>query len=218
MYTIHLICTSHADNGMCNSIELFKLFKQIEPEVIFEELPPSFYEKFYIEKSHSNLETNAIKMYLEASEIKQVQVDSDDIPNETFFHNYKKLISKVEGRTNINGFNFRRLIYQKKIYTNLYGFNFINSDNCMEINNGIYEAIENEVQQLKDKDLDEILSCWKNVNEKRENFMLQNIYDFSKNHQYKKAIFMIGHAHRKSIISKIQNYNESHEIRLNWVY
>nr|WP_315149940.1 hypothetical protein [uncultured Flavobacterium sp.] len=218
MHTIHLVCTTHVENGMCSSFELHKLFKQIDPEIIFEELPPSFYEKFYVQKSHSNLEANAIKMYLESYQFRHIQVDSEDLPNETFFHNYKKLISKVEGSTNRNGFDFRKLINQKKKYTHLYGFSFINSDDCMRINDGIYGAIQNEVQELDDENFKEIYNCWKNVNENRENVMLQNIYDYSKSYEYEKAIFMIGHAHRKSIISKIQDYNESQEIRLNWIY
>ncbi|REH00046.1 hypothetical protein [Flavobacterium aquicola] len=218
MHSIHLICTTHAENGMCSSSELLKLFKQIEPEVIFEELPPSFYEKFYIAKRQSNLETSAIIMYLKSAQFRHVPVDFEDIPSETFFQNYKKLISKVEGSLNRNGFDFRNLIDQKRNYTYSYGFSFINSDDCMRINDGIYGAIQNEVQELNDENFKEIFNCWNDVNEKRENVMLQNIYDFSKRYEYKKAIFMIGHAHRKSIISKIKDCNESQEIKLNWIY
>ncbi|OYU95646.1 MAG: hypothetical protein CFE21_10935 [Bacteroidetes bacterium B1(2017)] len=218
MYSIHLICTTHAKNGLCSSFELSNIFKKISPEVIFEELPPSYYDKYYTEKSRSNLETDAIHLYMESYEFKNVQVDFEDIPDEDFFQNYKKLISKVEGSISKNGFDFRSLIDQKRNYSNLYGFSFLNSDDCMRMNDDIYGAIQNEVEDLGDENLIAIHNSWKNLNEKRENIMLQNIYDFSKTHEYKKAIFMIGHAHRKSIIEKVQDYNEKHQIKLNWIY
>ena len=46
--------------------------------------------------------------------------------------------------------------------------------------------------------------------------MLDNIYNYSKDHSYDKAIFTLGAGHRKSIMKKIQEYNLKENFKLNW--
>ena len=48
--------------------------------------------------------------------------------------------------------------------------------------------------------------------------MLQNIYLYSQDHNYDRAIFTIGAAHRKSIIDKIFEYQKNEKVKLNWIF
>lgn len=48
--------------------------------------------------------------------------------------------------------------------------------------------------------------------------MLQRIYDYSKVHSYRTAIFMIGAAHKTSIYRKIKEYERREELKLNWLF
>ena len=50
----------------------------------------------------------------------------------------------------------------------------------------------------------------------RENAMLQNIYNYSKENQYNQAVFLLGSGHRKSIVPKIAEYEKLSTIKLNW--
>ena len=50
----------------------------------------------------------------------------------------------------------------------------------------------------------------------RENVMLQNIYNYSKENQYNKAVFLIGAEHQRSIVQKIKEHEKLSEIKLNW--
>lgn len=50
----------------------------------------------------------------------------------------------------------------------------------------------------------------------RENAMLQNIYNYSKENQYNQAVFLIGAGHKRSIVQKIEEYQRFSEIKLNW--
>ena len=52
----------------------------------------------------------------------------------------------------------------------------------------------------------------------RENAMLENIYNYSKENQYNQAVFLIGAEHKKSIMQKIQEYEKKEEYKLNWKF
>lgn len=58
----------------------------------------------------------------------------------------------------------------------------------------------------------------KDVHDRRENEMLQNIYDYSKEHSYPTAMFTIGAGHRKSMMQKIQKYERKIQIKLHWIF
>ena len=47
MCNITLIGTIHSENGQCNSNELYKILENINPEVIFDELPSHFSDMYY---------------------------------------------------------------------------------------------------------------------------------------------------------------------------
>ena len=71
MYNITLISTRHDEVGKCNSNELYKIIESINPELIFEEIPPSYFDKYYIDRSCNNLETDTINKYLETHDVKK---------------------------------------------------------------------------------------------------------------------------------------------------
>ena len=50
----------------------------------------------------------------------------------------------------------------------------------------------------------------------RENAMLKNIYNYSKENQFNQAVFLIGTSHKKSIMQKITKYEKKSEVKLNW--
>ena len=218
MCTISLICTRHDELGKCNSNELFLIVEHINPEVIFEEIPPSFFDKYYFEKSMSNLESYTINRYIENHKIDHIPVDSDNLPSEDFFKDHKKMLERIEGLADINGFTYRNLVDNNRIHSMNYGFQYLNSIYSDNINNEIYKAIENGLQKINNNKFFQSFKLWKEINEMRENQMLQNIYRYSQAHQYDRAIFLIGAAHRKSIIEKILEYQKTEKVKLNWIY
>lgn len=46
--------------------------------------------------------------------------------------------------------------------------------------------------------------------------MLQNIYSYSKDYPYERAVFLLGAAHRKAIIGKMKSRVENDTLKLNW--
>lgn len=218
MHKITLICTRHNSLGLCNHSALYRIIETIKPQVIFEELPSSEFDNFYTTKQKSTLESETIIEYKKKHSVTQVLVDSNNIPSNEFFTKYEQLIRSVEGRIDENGFTFRQLTDQHKSYTELYGFNYLNNKSCSIINTALYNTIEATLEVLQNEDLNTIFNNWKNTNSERENYMLNCIYDYCQTNNFSQAIFLIGSAHRQSIINKISDFQQSKPIKLNWQF
>lgn len=218
MHNITLISTRHDSLGNCNSLELYKIIERIKPEVIFEEMPPTFFDQYYLLKSRANLESEAIKKYTQEYEVAQVPVDLDNLPSEEFFKDHKYMIRRIEALIDINGFTFRNMTDRNKMKVQRFGFYYLNSIECININKEIYNAIKNGLQMINDNRLFQTFKLWNDIIEMRENHMLQNIYSYSKKHSYKRAVFTIGAAHRNSIMEKLSGFQKKEEIKLNWIF
>ncbi|MDC7228835.1 MAG: hypothetical protein PQJ48_00850 [Sphaerochaetaceae bacterium] len=199
MPNITLICTKHAENGACNFRQLYQRIEVIQPDVIFEELPPSMLKDYYINKTRTNLETKTIITYLEEHRTKHIPVDLE-MDLSVFFEKNNKLHERVER----NSYEYHDLVDLNSKYTFLYGFKYLNSDYCNNNYSALYEAIEKTLMKLRKDDLFEIYKNWTEVIEKRELEMIQNIYQYCQDFDFEKGLFFIGAAHRKSIMEKIK--------------
>lgn len=218
MHTITLVSTRHDELGKCNSNELYQIFEQIDPDLIFEEIPPSFFGKYYVEKTHHNLESKAISKYSRTHKTAHIPVDLDSLPTESFFQDYKDMLQRIEGLTDINGFNYRTLTDSNRSYAGQYGFNYLNNTHCIKLNDEIQDAIVKGLEKIDNDQLSRTYNLWNENNNKREIEMLQNIYEYSAKHYYDRAIFTVGAGHRKSLIQKIYEYQRNTKLRLNWIF
>jgi hypothetical protein len=218
MYHITLICTRHEECGKCNSDELYRIIETINPGIIFEEIPPTFFDKYYTLKTLTNLESETINKYLATHKIDHIPVDSDNLPSESFFQNYTHLVQRIEGLADINGHKYRSAIDNNKRHSATYGFEYLNSIYCDNLYDETDNAMKKGLQTLNDDKLFQTYKLWNDIHEKRENEMLKNIYSYSKDHSYDKGIFMIGAAHRKSIMKEIKEFEKKEELKLNWSF
>jgi hypothetical protein len=160
------------------------------------------------------IEVKCIKIYKQNYNVKILPVDIDVTPElskhqdeilfmfSTFFkyEDYKELDNEKE-----------TLIAQE-------GFHYLNSDDflvCLERKEILEKNImESEIEK------DRLLDIYKLFHEEqcnnRENEMLLNIYNYSKENQYNKAVFLIGAEHKRSIMKKIKEYEKLSGIKLNW--
>ena len=117
-----------------------------------------------------------------------------------------------------NSLEYRTLIDTHSQYIKQYGFKYLNSIYCDNIINDLYNAIENTLNKLNDDKLLQTYKLWNEVNDKREDEMINNIYNYSKKNKFDNGLFFIGAAHRNSIISKIVKYIKSGSIEVTWNY
>lgn len=215
MYSITLIGTHHSEIGKCNSDELYRIIESISPDVIFEELSPEVFNRFYNGKQFPGdpPEVESIKRYLRNHNIEHVPVDIDvnqelsimDI--KYMFGTFKKYDAYKELDDQIDNMIAKD------------GFSFLNSKKCEEMFEEKKITEKNLMEFMANKNqLIRIWNLFYEEHENRDNEMLKNIYNYCKQNSFNRAIFTLGVGHRNSIIQKIQEYEKKEEFKLNWTF
>ncbi len=229
MQNVTLVCTKHSEIGKCNSDELYEILENINPEVIFDELPSHYFDMYFSDSFdlycannilHNRqppelpLEVKCIKKYKQNNKVKIIPVDIDVTPKlskhqdeilflfRTFFkyEDYKELDKEKE-----------TLIAQK-------GFHYLNSDIFLDFLER-KEVLEKNIMESeieKDRLHNIYILFHAEQCDNRENEMLQNIYNYSNENKYNQAVFLIGAEHKKSIMQKIIVFEKLSGIKLNW--
>lgn len=219
MSEIYLIGTRHEELGRCTSQALSSILEQLKPEVIFEELPSTKFEDYYTLYTVYTLESLAVRTYTSNNPtVKQLLVDSLDIPTESFFKDYEELIRRVEGGVNNASFNFRNFSDRNRLYIFDYGFNYLNSKAAITIQDEMNEAIVEALSLMNNEKLILTWEEWNRINRLREQTMIQNIYEYSSTNSFNRGVFLIGSAHRKPIIEHISSLHEESTNTLNWIF
>jgi hypothetical protein len=211
---VTLICTKHNDNGACNSFELFKIIKQINPDVIFEEIPPSLFDCVYNGRCTDTLETISIKNYLRTSTATQIPVDLE-IENNTRQKIQEDFNRMFQEFYSLNS-EYNSIKNQINILVNQYGFPYLNSEKCSELFNQKKSLEEEIVKSIRLENLTLSYKNWLNLIERREDKMVSNIYSFSKLNSFKNGLFLVGAEHRHSIINRILEYEKNNENVVSW--
>jgi hypothetical protein len=215
MYNITLIGTHHSQIGKCNADELYKIIESISPSLIFVELSPDLLDRIFMLNQFNNElpEVKFIKKYSVNHNSKFIGVDIDLDQNFPW--------SDIENMLAI----FKRYDVYKELENEQYkmtekdGFAFLNSKNCMNLDEEKMVIGRNLIEFMINKDqLFRIWNLFYETHERRENEMLRNIYNYSKENSYDRAVFTIGSGHRKSLMQKIQEYERNEEFKLNWTF
>lgn len=209
---VTLISTVHNENGNCNSEELYRIIESIGPDVIFEELSKNLFDRFYTgNQIPEPLEVKCIRRYLLNNDIKNIPVDIESSPNLSnpevnyMFKELKKY--KV----------YEELNNEHDINEMQDGFSYLNSEKCAELFEKMKIAELSLIEFNANKDiLSNVYRLFHEEQNNRENAMLQNIYNYSKENPYNQAVFLIGCAHRKSIKKKIKEFEAQENLKLNW--
>ena len=214
MYNITLISTEHRESGKCNSDELYKIIETLNPDVIFEEETndEKFQEYYNKENSFNSLEVQSIKKFIQNHNMKHIPVDI-----KTNF-NYREWDYMFETFKKYNV--YKQTIKEHCELRDKDGFSYLNSEKCMELFDKM-KTTERQLIEFSGINRDELLRIYNSFHKEhdnREDAMLLNIYNYSKQNQYNQAVFLLGYAHRKSIIEKIRKYEPTENFKLNWTF
>lgn len=229
MYNITLIGTIHSENGQCNPDELYKILEEINPEVIFDELPPheayryysESFDKYCVNQNLLNrhppevpLEVKCVKRYMGNYDVDIFPIDID----------LRQKLSKYQEdvffmiQTFFKDDDYKKLDKENDALIAQEGFDHLNSDKFLDFLDK-KEVLEQKIME-SDVQKDKLLDIYKLLHaeqiDNRENAMLESIYNYSKENQYNQAVLLIGAQHRKSIKQKITEYEKLSEIKLNW--
>jgi hypothetical protein len=195
--SISLVFTVHEERGLANVSELCAILERIRPEVIFLEIPPDAFDQFFNTCTRNNLESTAVRLYREINSVELVPVDLP-APDDRFFSDYADLQERVENKSH----DSRRLLTWYKNYVRDYGFAYLNSEHCSNMWSEIYSDELATIQTLGDQRLTKIAELWSRTIELREIEMMRNIRHYCRNMSFERGAFLIGAAHRQSIINK----------------
>ena len=211
MRRISIVCTCHDEYGKCNMDELHKILCAIKPEVFFEEIRQSDFNAFYKEKSLTSMETLTIAKYLEANHAQQVPVDDVERP-ESFGRDAFAISDFVVA----NSDEYKELDNVKNRDEFQYGFEYINSPTFSKLLRKLAEISEETIEKKGDDYLKQSLVVWNEINHKREIAMVNNIYAFCRNHEFNRGVFLVGAAHRNSILTEIEGYIKNEPNLIDW--
>ena len=211
MYNITLLSSFHKILGKCNPDELYKIIEAIQPEIIFEELCFDRFNFVYSKDSIPNtIEVFTIKKYLQNYYINHFPVDTYPI-------NEANLLSDTQVIFD-NSNEYSELWRQQLSNIEQHGYTFINSNDCIEILDKMRIIEKTVLSETNNAKLLNEHKTEKRLHDKRENEMLDNIYNYSKQYPYRKAMFICGVAHRKPLKRKIQEYEIQENLKLNWIF
>lgn len=212
---VTLIFSRHEEGGFCTSDRLKQIIDHVSPDVIFEELSHSNYYKAYVQLTLNNLESVAIKKYLNTKDVKHIAVDTFDLPKD-YYKNLDYLHNKMLHRAGHHSFQFRNFLDKMISLGNQQGFSLFNSDQ----NDRIFESMdilkERILNFLNDESLNRLSLLEKEVIVKREDVILENVYKYSKENEYTNGLMFVGSGHRKSILEKITHRMNTEDIKINW--
>jgi hypothetical protein len=195
---VTLVFTQHEENGFCSSSALQKIMEEVNPKVIFEELSHSNYHKIYIEKTLITLESSAIMKHLKNHDVKHIPIDTYDLP-QGYYVNIDYMYDKLLHNAGVHSYRFRSLLDQKESVINQYGFLYLNNDYNDKLFENIDMLKERILDTLNDKKLFRIAHLEKEVVEKREDVIIDNVFNYSKENGCSNGLMFIGSGHRKSI-------------------
>ena len=113
--------------------------------------------------------------------------------------------------------DYNKIENEQSLLTAHYGFNFLNSNKNLYLSEQNNIVIKNILGiDINKNELFRVHQLFNKENDTRENSMLQNIYNYSKENQFTQAVFLLGSGHRKSIVPKIAAYEKLSNVKLNW--
>ncbi len=207
---ISLIGTYHAETGLTSVSELHGILERLQPEVIFAEIPSSKLSR-YINGSHANLESQAVAIFRKNHAAEVVPVDLDE-PSEDFFRQAGEMFVKVEHTSA----PYRQLIDQQSSAVRDGGFAYLNSERCQQVLADIHKETLDTLAWTRNEGLKEIYEHWIQVNDLREKTMLANIYRYCEGCPLTSGALLVGTAHRKALMGKIQQLQCKDSSQVTW--
>ena len=213
MKVVSFICTFHDERGRTNVSELHAILERIHPEVIFLEAPFTLRrDQFEIGKLN-NLESGAVSRYLDGHSVELVPVDLPT-PRESFFRQSQELFNDVERAR----YEYCRLIDENKVRMIYEGFFYLNSESHSKHQSNLHEEILRTIESRDCKWMAEAYKEWRHVIELRDMEMLSNIAGYCRENAFGRAAFLVGAAHRESIVNRSRSLALSGAEGVQWDY
>jgi hypothetical protein len=194
---VTLVNTVHGERGAVTVAALVDLLERISPDVVFAEIPRS-YTAGYIDGTPGDLESRAVAEYGLRHRVSIVPVDREK-PDDEFFRVTRELFELVERRSR----DYRNLVDRHTEYTAQGGLRYLNTDECAQVLFAIRSEVRDTIYWMRTPHLHAVYDCWLQEIELRDQEMIGNINSYAAESDLASGVFLVGAAHRKSIIEKV---------------
>jgi hypothetical protein len=213
MKRVSLVGTVHEEMGLASASALLAILERIRPEVLFLEAS-SEVSGDYLNATGKELESAAVSRYREIQHVDLVPVDLP-IPDAELFQflrNNEYLFKTIERRSP----GYRRLmeVYSQEVREN--GFVYLNSERCSAHWCKVREAARAAIDELAYPSLTELYELWIGTNERREKHMIKSIDDHCTKTTFSNGVFLVGAAHRQSLIDKSREQRGTDSCTIRW--
>jgi len=170
--------------------------------------PPSFQRVF---KDEENLESRAVKRYLEAHSAEAVPVDIMEASSEVVAES-QRLCRELRARSR----DYCQLMNADQQYIYEHGFSYLNSKYCVETWLKADVATREALESIGNAELFRGYNDWNDVHEHREREMMKNIRRYAETHPFNTGIFLLGAAHRRGIMDKAASLACAASVAIDW--
>jgi hypothetical protein len=195
---VTLVNTFHGERGAVTVAALVKLLDRLTPDVVFAEIPRANAAS-YADGSHGNLEALAVAELRQRRQVTVVPVDRNE-PSEEFFRVTRELFDRVERTSR----DYCSLVDRHSDQTTHGGLRYLNSAESVEAHSAIRREVRDTIDWMRAPALHEVYDMWLREIELRDEEMLANISQFAAANARSRGVFLVGAAHRQSILNKIQ--------------
>lgn len=204
MPCISLVFTVHEEQGLANARALHAILHQIQPEVVFLEVPEAAFGDLYLSRRQRNLEADAVHSFLgDSPQVTLVPIDLPT-PSREFFEDHEQLRMRVRAESP----DYRRLVGLDRDRVRAYGFAYLNSDYSSQHWSDVRGEIRSAIERIGESRLGEIQETWDRTNECRESAMLENMRRYCLRNHFERAAFLVGAAHRRGFIERLTAQSE----------
>ena len=160
----------------------------------------------------TNLESNAIIGYRKNHRAALLPVDLPT-PEESFFVNWARLDAALKEKS--PRYRDFAALDESRIRTR--GFTYLNSELCDRHWESVDEVMGSEIESLDHPEFAATYRTWLEHNERREDAMLKNVDRYCSHFAFSKPAFLVGAAHRRSLISRSTGESRPTEVKIGWV-
>jgi hypothetical protein len=207
---VSLIGTYHKERGAVTVAALLEILERIQPEVVFAETPRTRIDTWR-DGSHGSVESIAVARYANTHAVDVVPVDLPT-PEDSFFRDDAEVSRAIERISP----QFRRLMDLNTDRTHREGFPYLNSSECIEAWADIYREELETLEYIRNARLSGIYAQVRDFIEQRDLEMLRNIRAYCASTAQSRGAFLVGAAHRKSLIEKLYSAGDTAVPCIEW--
>lgn len=216
MHTINLIFTFHSEAGRYNAFSLYQAIQSINPDVIFEELPPHLYTMAYKRRESIAVEIDTIKMYLKEKVIDHIPVDTYKLSDDYYRKENERCQALSDARNTKEGAKLKVLTKRHLDLISQCGLSFLNSDENELLFNQEKQLEHHIIKQTNDDNLLQFELYRNEVINKREYEIVNTVYRYSEKNSYRQAIMFIGAGHQSTLLKVIEQFKTREKLELHW--